>query len=81
MAYTLTELAKTAAITTGLARHAVATALAFYLNQVDELDGTTTDPDNINDNTADFLLCAIEHAKRAGDFGTDNHEPMEGSEP
>ncbi|WP_141759438.1 hypothetical protein [Corynebacterium sp. HMSC22B11] len=72
MPTTLTDLATKAATTTGLNHHTVATALAFYLNQVDELDGTTTDPDNIDDTTAEFLLAAVEHAHRAGDFGTDN---------
>ena len=43
--------------------------LRIYLKQVEAVDQRTIDPDNINDDDADFLIEAVAHAHSAGDLG------------
>lgn len=44
-------------------------ALTTYIEQIEQLEGRTIDPDDITQDDAEFLTASVGHAQRAGDLG------------
>lgn len=64
----LTTIAQTAAANLNITEATAEAAAETYLAQMEEIDGRTIDPDEINEDDAAFLAGAIASAHEAGDL-------------
>lgn len=66
---TLTALADALHYKLGIDPDAAETILTTYITQIEKTDARTINPDEINDEDADFLIGAITAAQKVGDLG------------
>lgn len=81
MTNTLDILTIKASAKLDITEDAAQSALEEYIRQIEALESHTIDPDNINDEDADFLLEAIVQAQRSGDLGTQEIAALEALMP
>lgn len=73
----LTTLANRISAKLGITLESAETAAETYLHEIEALDQTTIDRDNIDPDTAAFVEEAVYRAQRAGDMGHREEEHLD----